>query len=243
MCRRRRTAIRRRPQPVEIGAEASDRDDDNGAGNEAVADRVAKVDKSGATKPGAADDRVWKSGSRGGSEPCGADGAKRDGGVFADRACPCADWQRSCVGTVCGSRNASDARHTVDGAVRQGGAAGACVGEGSGELSFVMERDRPKAGKNGGAKSEREWAHGNADGACGNTGRDCGCSRERADRSFCAFNCIRQPQGRGGCDVLRAAWRESGWESICERCDRTRREGDRKFERAPGRYERRNYVD
>ena len=23
------------------------------------------------------------------------------GGVFADRACPCADWQRSCVGTVC----------------------------------------------------------------------------------------------------------------------------------------------
>src|SRR5579863_3306278 len=40
-------------RPVEIGAEASDRDDDNGAGNEAVADKVEKVDKSGGTKPGA----------------------------------------------------------------------------------------------------------------------------------------------------------------------------------------------
>ena len=106
-----------------------------------------------ACEAGRSDDRVWKSGSGAGSEPCGADGAKRDGGVFADRACPCADWQRSCVGTVCRSRNAGDARHTVDGAIRQGRAAGAGIGEGSGELSFVMERDRPKAGKNGGAKS------------------------------------------------------------------------------------------
>jgi len=42
-----------RPQPVQIGAEASDRDNDNGAGNEAVAEKVEKVDKSGVTKPGA----------------------------------------------------------------------------------------------------------------------------------------------------------------------------------------------
>ena len=40
-----------RPLPAEIGAEASDRDDD-GAGNESIADKIGKVDKNGA-KPGA----------------------------------------------------------------------------------------------------------------------------------------------------------------------------------------------
>src|SRR6201987_1194770 len=41
-----------RPQPVEIGAEASDSDDENGARNESVAEKVEKVDRNGA-KPGA----------------------------------------------------------------------------------------------------------------------------------------------------------------------------------------------